>query len=295
MYHSMNAWCLITVVGVAFAAAAPVTAQQSPALLECTVDASGDDDRDGLSDDCEYALARTFAPILAVRSGGCNWDAAASRPGGGYLYIVQPVSKERDLVRLGFMPAYFHDCGWRGAKCWLPTVDCSSHVGDSEIIVVEVQPESPTHWRATGLFLSAHCFGRSGGSCRWYRARELEAFDWLDSAPVVWVSEGRNANYPSWQSCDSGHYSLDTCDHHDVMVRFPIGRARNLGSAAVPAFPEGCISGAEIGNQAVGPAAIECFFDADMPFRGWQGNGRGATSYARYLSEIVDPRSESHE
>jgi len=94
---------------------ARVTAQE-PSIVRCER-TDGDADADGLGDACELALARAFAPTLIVRSGGCNWDADAERLAGGYFHAVQPVDS---LVRIVYMPAYFRDCGWAGAKCLLP-------------------------------------------------------------------------------------------------------------------------------------------------------------------------------
>jgi hypothetical protein len=103
---------------------------------------------------------------------------------------------------------------------------------------------------------------------------------------VIWVSEGRNANYPSWQACDGGHYSLDTCDRHDTWYRFPVDPLRNAGSRLAPRTGSGCILGAELADVLVDPDAEECFWRSDRPFGGWQGSGDGVTPYARYLSEI---------
>lgn len=240
-----------------------------------------DADADGLSDACELGLADAFAPTLIARSGGCNWDANAQRLAGGYFYAVQPVES---VVRIVYMPAYFRDCGWAGVKCVVPWLDCSSHNGDSEAIAIDVQRDHRDNpWRAIGIFLSAHCFGRSGGDCRWYRGDELAGFAWDSSAPIVWVAEGRQANYRSQAACDGGHYSVDTCDHHDARYRFPIERDRNIGSAARPTTAGGCVDGSALESDRVAADAIECFWRADTPFRGWQQEGAGATGYLRYL------------
>src|SRR5262245_13361131 len=50
-----------------------------------------DTDADGLPDDCEFALARAFAPELRVSQRGCNWDTSVqpARPGGEYYFAAQ--------------------------------------------------------------------------------------------------------------------------------------------------------------------------------------------------------------
>ena len=160
-----------------------------------------DADRDGLDDRCELALAQAFAPELIVDSRDCLWteDSSLPRLGGGYFFAAQ---RTRAAVRIVFLPAYYRDCGWSGAVCVLVGGNCGAHAGDSELIVVDVVPDSaPRRWRTDGVFLSAHCFGRSDGRCRWYRSDGLRAFAWADSArggaPRAWVARGKHAHYPS--------------------------------------------------------------------------------------------------
>lgn len=268
------------------AAASGATAQPTPvAVPACANSAGPDRDADGLDDGCERQLARTFAPLLVSSSTACNWDPANARIGGGYFHAVQRVGA---VTRIAYMPAYFQDCGWRGRKCWLPFVDCAPHAGDSELVVVELAPAADgADWHVTGVFLSAHCFGRSGGACRWYRGGDLRKLTWSDSAPVVWVAEGRNAGYPSRAACDRGHHFIDTCDRHDVLYRFPVHHARNIGSRRTPASPDGCVRGAVLNDAAATADALECFWRSDAPFRGWQNAGAGVTPYDRYLREIA--------
>ncbi|MGQ0560865.1 MAG: hypothetical protein ACT443_03210 [Gemmatimonadota bacterium] len=263
---------------------APLMGQVVVPVPACGDAVSQDDDQDGLSNTCELSLARSVAPILVVRATGCNWNEATARLGGGYLFAAQPVDA---AVRVAYLPAYFRDCGWRGAKCWLPGVDCSPHAGDSEFIVVELTDTGGQDWTVSGVFLSAHCFGRSGESCRWYRGHELGSFEFAGAQPVVWVSEGRNANYASKRECDGGHHSLDTCDHQDHRYAFPIDPLRNLGSKAFPAGQRGCVSGSELEDTSVDSNVVECFWRPDRRFGGWQKDAPGVTGYFRYLTEIA--------
>lgn len=258
-------------------------------------------DRDGLDDRCEFALTQAFAPVLVVSATSCNWapDARPPRPGGGYRFAAGR-GEAPGSIRVAYLPAYYRDCGWKGAKCWIPGVGCEGHSGDSEAIVVEVAwVEALGRWRAEGVFLSAHCFGRSAGGCRWYRGEELAAFRWADDltrgAPVVWVAEGSNANYPSRSACDRGHWFVDTCDRNDVQTRFPLlGMKQNIGSREHPvetAYGRGCIGAEHLGwtSDRVVSGRSECFWSLDAPFRGWQWplEGDAPTPYARYLEEIA--------
>jgi len=263
-----------------------VAAQATTAILtECTSETRADFDGDGLGDACETALATTFAPQLVVRAEGCNWDSTYNRLGGGYFYAVQPVGK---VVRIAYAPAYFYDCGWTGAKCLLPLIDCSQHAGDSELIVLELRRASTNEWSVAAIFLSAHCFGRSTGDCRWYLGSDLNHFRWLGTHPTIWVAEGRNANYRSWSECDRGHHTIDTCDHNDTVYPVPVLPNRNLGSRTVPRANHGCVAGSELSSDLVEMDSVECFWRRDAPFRGWQVSVSGVTGYERYLREIAD-------
>lgn len=254
---------------------------------ECSEHVAGaDSDGDGLSDSCEFALATAVAPVLAARAGGCNWDASFDPPrlGGGYFHAVGPSGTR---VRVAYLPAYLYDCGWHDFRCVVPFIDCSPHAGDSEFVVIELEPGPDDHsWVVTGIFLSAHCFGRRASSCRWYRGPDLPRFRWHGTSPIIWVAEGRNANYATWQDCNGGHRTMDTCARHDVYFRYPVSTDRNIGSRANPTRPGGCYPGSEI-SGAVHAERVECFWLDNASFRGWQQSDRGVTSYERYLRELA--------
>jgi hypothetical protein len=258
------------------------------------LDAMPDSDEDGLGDACELALSRAFAPLLMMHSTRCTLPSteADGHIPGGYFHAAQPA---HGVVRLIYMPAYYRDCGWRGFKCIF--VDCTGQAGDSEIIAVDVRRNPGGAWFTDAIFLSAHCFGRSDGDCRWYRDHELERFQWVDDiergAPIVWVSDARNANYPTYAACERGHWRFDSCDRHSVPYRFPVMPERNIGSRMVPlregSHPPGCVSGefVEPLDQMIAAAdEVECFWIETAPFGGWQGAAAGATAYGEYLHHL---------
>lgn len=274
--------------------AAPAAAYGIAAAPGPCLDVDSDADDDGLSDACELALSRAFAPLLMMHSTRCTLPAAGTqdRVAGGYFHAAQP---ERGVVRLVYMPAYYRDCGWTGAKCIF--VDCSGHAGDSEIIAIDVRQLENGAWATDAIFLSAHCFGTSDGKCRWYRDDDLEQFEWVSDidrgAPVVWVSDARNANYPSYAACERGHWRIDSCDSASVPYAFPVTAERNIGSRAVPLVngehPPGCVSGEfvePLDRMIVAPDAVECFWSAEAPFGGWQGVDGGETAYGEYLDHL---------
>jgi hypothetical protein len=173
-------------------------------------------------------------------------------------------------------------------------VNCDGHAGDSEAIFVEIRlTPHDNRWKTEGIFLSAHCFGRSGGDCRWYRDADLLQFEWQDGVPVIWVAAGRQANYPTRTACDRGHSSIDTCDRNTLSYRFPTDDARkNIGSAQYPQGRDaGCVRPADLGSQSKlhRPDVEECIWSRDRRFRGWQGEqaGAGTTPYGRYLFDIA--------
>jgi hypothetical protein len=259
---------------------------------------SVDRDEDGIDDECELALARAFAPELVVDRSDCSWngDWEPPRLEGGYLFAAQRSPSGRG-VRLAYLPAYYRDCGWSGLACATRRRGCSAHAGDSELIVVQVQPDPRARrWFADAIFLSAHCFGRSGGRCRWYDGDDLLHFQWVDNvrggAPRVWVAKGKHANYPSRAECDTGHWYYDSCDRNDAAYRFPITSIhQNIGSRRRPlpaGDAAGCINAPSPPPRSlsVDHRALECLWGSTTGFSGWQRTrrGYGATPYGRVLA-----------
>ena len=258
-----------------------------------------DRDVDGVDDGCELALAQAFAPELVVDPRDCSWDRSAqpARLGGAYVFVAQGAA-DRDAIRIAYMPAYYRDCGWDGLPCVARGPDCAAHAGDSELIVVDARYRSPGRWVADAVFLSAHCFGRSDGRCRWYRGGELRRFGWSGGvrlgAPRVWVARGKHANYPSASACDAGHWYYDSCDGNSIAYRFPVlSSVQNVGSRRMPlpqgdAYdPAGCLRADVLPLASAGadPGTRECFWDPAAPFRGWQRvhTGQAPTPYAVVL------------
>lgn len=256
----------------------------SPAPVDCPP--GPDLDRDGVPDACELDLARRFAPVLLVARSACNWSEEAGRLPGAYLFAVHP---RPNGYRLAYLPGYLDDCGWSGPKCRLrPRGGCEGHEGDSEIVVVDVARASPTDPLAVErIFLSAHCFGRSDGRCRWY---EPDDFRWVEQHPVVWVAEGKNANYPSRRACDAGHWTFDTCDRNGSASTFPVEAGRNIGSRGTP-LP----LSPEAGCHVLDPRRADALPDlrvcvwSDARFGGWSDPLDGATPYRRYLDMFFSP------
>jgi hypothetical protein len=283
-----SAPALIGIVALVSCGRAPVQSARVPdaPFLQCPAGSDQDEDEDGLSDDCELAYATTFAPVLRTAQGGCNWDAQNEQLGGGYYFAVLPGDSQK--VRVLYLPAYYRDCGWSGFKCFLYLTSCAPHSGDSELIAIELSVVDVQRPKVEAVFLSAHCFGRSDADCRWYRGEELRRFEWREHAPVVWVAEGKQANYPSAAACDAGHWFYDTCDRNSRTYRFPIVRhALNIGSRAKPLNGSGCVDARHPAwrSTLTSPDVTECFWTPDRRFTGWQSPAYGsATAYEHYLA-----------
>ena len=256
---------------------------------------SPDEDRDGISDLCETTLARAFAPELLIDPKDCSSTSDTTRLAGGYFYIVHPVDAARAIVRIAYLPAYYADCGWRGAQRVLRLGRSNPHAGDSELIVVEVRRDDAARWQTVGVFLSAHCFGRSDGRCRWYRGAELNGFRWVDGhtggAPQIWVARDKHANYPSRALCESGHWRQERCARQPARYRFPVELPeQNVGSRDRPGFDaDGCVRAEQLPLRMTGamPGTRECLWSLDMPFRGWQRGPRSATPYGAVLRRLA--------
>jgi hypothetical protein len=274
----------------------PATSSPAPhatAALQPGCAAGPDADADGLSDGCEHALALAFAPELVVDAGECSWraDARPPRPDGAYLYAVRPTAGR--AVRIAYLPAYAEDCGWAGPKCLLTGPMCRGHAGDSELVLVDAAYDAARRrWKATAVFLSAHCHGTLEDRCRWYRGTALDRFAWVGGAvggaPVVWVATGTHANYPTRRSCDRGFWNYDSCDRNRVRLRFPVlSAAQNAGSRHRPfggrTDAEGCIPAPMSGPDG---DRRECIWSVSGAFHGWRPpSGEAPTPYGRHLRD----------
>lgn len=256
-------------------------------------------DVDGVDDECELALATAFAPELIVDRRDCSWDVSVhpARLGGGYLFAAEG-APDHGSIRIAYLPAYYRDCGWHGLPCTPRGPECAAHAGDSELVVVQARYHPSARWVAEAIFLSAHCFGRSAGRCRWYRGNQLRHFAWVGGirrgAPRIWIARGKHANYPSARECDTGHWYYDSCDGNSVSYRFPVvSGAQNIGSRLQPLprgdalTPPGCFLGERLPlpSTATDAGTRECFWNSAAAFRGWQLDRAGGapTPYAVVL------------
>ena len=171
---------------------------------ECKTTPAGYDlDNDGLNKDCEYELAKAFAPILLLdeketvddRTGGREtyWEVDTRRIGSD--------TSSSSLVGVFYALGYYDDTGILG------------HKGDSEFVYLEVEPtainDDNKRWVLKAICLSAHWDTLVDKS----RCYVQNAAGDQSGTPRVTVSFGKHANYANSDVCDEVRTDewQDTC------------------------------------------------------------------------------------
>ena len=203
---------------------------------------------DGLAHACELdpgeGMRSTF---LVTRSG--EGDAIGiippcrTRLAGGHAFVVQ--SRWTTEEGGGGLPArvLHRTAAGRGPSAGCPEWTAAGNPADSEFIAGP--PDGPPASRdgAPAGVPVRHCFGRSGGKCRWH---EPDALTWEGTPPCGVGGRGTSGNYPVVGG-EGGHYHLDTCDHHDTRTDSPGWWGSNIASADHPR----CIEGSELATPFV--------------------------------------------
>lgn len=231
-----------------------------------------DDDQDDMGDQCEWALARRFAPVMTFDS----YDDVGREP----YFAVRPLSSTRAVIL--YMPAYYVDLGCGETQSELCGVFDDGHLGDSEAIgaVVEFSAGSE-HWVLKDAYLSAH------GSHRHLHAGNdgypggLEYPDEIGGRFMVHVAYGKHANYETRTACNAS--SGDVCNNSastgdTLFVDLP----RNIGSYDHQL--KNCVYSLEDPYNNY----VECFwtgYPGYNRFFGWAGpDGDGCSPYAVELT-----------
>ncbi len=258
------------IMGAALAAASctffPAASSEAAVALgvtwvDCVVDPV-DADRDGLDDACEEAVVRGFEPELVF---GVEETAPERIP----FWAARPDGDQ--TLRIFYAISYLADAGD-------PTLGgASGHDGDSEFIVLRVQYDGAGKWSLVEGYLSGHydTFCDSGG---WFPAESFAYGGALFGPPLVYVAEGKHANYIDLEACDAGGCYQDHCsdEWHETMG---IDAGRDLGLFSTPLVDQHD----EAGNPE--------WYWTDVVFCGWtrpDGDARDGcvpveNSYAREL------------
>ncbi|HET6229237.1 MAG TPA: hypothetical protein VFE05_04100 [Longimicrobiaceae bacterium] len=224
--------------------------------------AAGDLDRDGMVDQCEFSIARSFAPQLHMHPSEL---CAAGEP----AWATAPKNGE---VWIAYMPAYYWDCGYENLGRY------DAHTGDSEMIIVVVQfSPSTQHWVFRRMWTSAHYneahLGISTDYSEWSDTNI--AFPVRTGAfPAVWVALDKHANYRSNGRCEGNSNAMERCGD-SFLNRFPVRADRNAGG------PRADFLGCALSEVSPETNRRECFYTPDPSgFRGWHGMQVGGTATA---------------
>ncbi len=229
--------------------------------VDCTgsVGLQSDFDNDGFSDTCEATLAAAFQPMLKV-------STVETLSGREPYWAVQPSAAPGAYsVRIFYALAYYDDEG---------------HKGDSEFIWIDVESVATSSlWALQQIFLSAH-WGEgfpADRSALIARGSYDEYVDVYGGRPVVWVSQGKHANYRSRGECNKYPF-IDGCSN-SISSTLPALPSANLGSRNTKLI--NCV-GTRTGNFSAHPGN-ECFWDF-ASFKGWNIDPSGdVTSYGLLL------------
>lgn len=232
-----------------------------------------DVDHDELDDDCEFALAKAFAPTLSL-------DPYDPCPGGEPYWAVRYFDDRWKIgwgqfVRIGYMPAYYEDCGLT-----------YGHDGDAEFIMLRVGFNGKTHhWELVRGWLSAHSNENQlnvNNNSDWVTYANFEYPSGVPrSAPRIYVSFRKHANYESRQRCNTaGPINYDDCTRNRDHGRIAVMRSHNVGGYNF--YWVNCTASQNALYWENG--VRECFWSGKSDFEGWQGNtGDGGMPYSKYL------------
>jgi hypothetical protein len=234
-------------------------------MAQCTgsFSASVDSDRDGVLDQCEVEIARAFRPVLSLSPS----DGTKSRE------PYWAVKSEAGYLKILYGLAYHADGGW-GATPF------SSHLGDSEFIVLWVHNTYQNKWNMTSAFLSAHHGTSVEGSTSlgWGEP----AWTWPlgeRGRPLVWVAEEKHANYISKYVCGSGGWlNQDDCDSNIFSLLSTAYEVQTIPSANFEMV--NCVGSRQ------GKPGTECLRNYYDKFDGWNNTSGGVTPYGEILYEF---------
>jgi hypothetical protein len=250
-----------------------------------------DRDQDGVGDRCENDIAVAFVPTFRYQASDdvsreSYW--AANRLG------------TTQTIRVLYMLGYYYDFGVQEGytSCKLSSLgeilaECDGHHGDSEHVLVTVYYEPDTkHWVIDRLQLSHHGGYITGNrGTNEYPMGIQYALKKLGRNAIIWVADGKHANYPSQAACDAGNgggflvdlvFSYDTCEGNNSFFTFTAPASRNVGSGRVRLID--CVLSQNPFYQDP-PHPQECFWSNAL-FTGWQiDQTTWATGYRKPLDD----------
>ena len=232
-------------------------------------DPSQDRDNDGIVDQCEYEIALSFRPRLQFDSNDCD---TGREPYWAANYQVSPIDG-RPVIRVFYAVSYYSDCGVPNIYCQY-NANCYGHVGDSEFIIAEVAAYAG-RWALRRVTLSAHWNSDGTDQGVTYAAGDLEYGGDINSTnPVIWVAEGKHANYRSQATCEGGaFFNLDRCDTPGIRLELDVLQNANLGNSRVD---QRIIDGPVVSRFA--RPGNENFWSESYFFLGWWSRAEHAST-----------------
>jgi hypothetical protein len=180
---------------------------------------------------------------------------------------------------------YYFDLGVQGsnnyAACklvsfWNLLGDCDGHHGDSEHVVLTIYYNPSTrHWLLEQEALSHHFGYIQVTPAKVLGYPNIQYAGRLGTAPLIWVAQGKHANYTNQQACEDGNgggylvdlvFSFDTCGGNNSFFTPTAGGNRNIGSQQRQLI--NCVASQNPFYQNP-PRLPECFWSAPK-FFGWQ-------------------------
>lgn len=230
-----------------------------------------DTDIDGMSDLCENALAKGFAPQLATSS--------TDRTGREPHWVARPLNGGK--ARVDYLLSYYFDDGTPG--CNLGPILCGGHYGDSEEVVLDLYYNPGTqHWILDQAMYSVHGIYLTYARLFLTYPLTLNYPGKPGGYPRAYVSLKKHANYGSDLECDAGAAGTDDC-RADTFQRVNATKIRNLGSRANHSATQDCL--ASTNPLYSGNGVTECYW-TNRPFGGWQGRTPEASAYSPKLSAL---------
>jgi hypothetical protein len=235
---------------------------------------SNDFDADGFDDNCEYRIARRFAPLMATNPS----DDVSREPYWVATYVPSLPFGSSDGLKIMYLFSYHMD--WGDPE----TGGYGSHSGDSEFVILYVEfDESTEHWLLTGAFYAAHHENYALNLWDTYKpASGFEMPDKVNGYPRVWVANDKHASYPHKRACNNGGaLNADDCNSNVDDERIEVSHLRNIGSADNP-FTN-CVAS----ENPISYPGTECFWSASYSFCGWDLDRTNCSSpYADHLKEF---------
>jgi hypothetical protein len=230
-----------------------------------------DYDGDSLDDTCELELARAFSPVwqFAVFE-----NCQGGEPAFAVAFFPQPGG---GVVRIGYMPAYYDDCG---------STYGDPHHGDSEFAMVEVVYSADLgHWLFVQMWLSAHYKASYAGvdldRSRWESDQPPTEFpDHPRGYPRIYVSTSKHANYSNVDFCNNVFWE-NGCGGGSA-TRWSLDASRNVWSRVTQPYAPYTWCAESFGQNA-GSGRQECFYAPGAQFNGWYAGTGGQTPYRNIL------------